>query len=41
MTSQPPAPTSPSVPQPTGGKPQPLDPDKDGGKPQPLDEPTD
>jgi hypothetical protein len=39
--SQPSTPPAPSAPQPTGGKPMPLDdPDKDGGKPMPLEEPT-
>ena len=38
--SQPSTPPAPSAPQPTGGKPMPLDdPDKDGGKPMPLEEP--
>ena len=38
--TQPTTPPTPSAPQPTGGKPMPLDdPKKDGGKPMPLDEP--
>jgi hypothetical protein len=38
--SQPSTPPAPSTPQPTGGKPMPLDdPNKDGGKPMPLEEP--